>query len=47
MDLEGRTLYEYKSVAEASSKTGVNSSSIAKACRREYKTAGGFIWKYE
>ena len=47
MDLEGRTLYEYKSVAEASSKTGVNSSSIAKTCRREYKTAGGLIWKYE
>jgi len=44
--IDGRILAGYKSVAEASSKTGVNTTSIAKVCRGEYKTAGGYIWKY-
>lgn len=37
----------YKSVSEAAKMTGINSSSIAKCCRGEYKVAGGFKWEYE
>lgn len=42
--LDGQLLKEYKSIAEASRKTGINKSSIAKAVRGERKTAGGFCW---
>ena len=37
---------EFKSVAEASKLTGCNRSSIAKVCRGERKSCGGFKWKY-
>ena len=46
IDLDGRILYEYKSVAEASKQTGCNKTSIAKTCRDERKSCGGFSWKY-
>lgn len=36
----------YRSIAEASRVTGIHKSSIAKCCRKERKTAGGFIFKY-
>lgn len=34
---------------EAAMILGIDSSSIAKCCRKtpKYKTAGGYIWKYE
>lgn len=37
---------KYNSIIEAHKDTGVNKSCIAKVCRKERKTAGGFIWKY-
>jgi GIY-YIG catalytic domain/NUMOD1 domain len=46
IDLEGNFIDVYSSVAEASYKTGVNTASIAKVCRGERKTAGGYIWQY-
>lgn len=36
----------YKSINEASRKTGVDASAISKVCKGKYKTAGGFHWKY-
>ena len=36
----------YKSINEASRKTGVDASAIGKVCKGKYKTAGGFHWKY-
>src|SRR5690554_1879638 len=36
----------YKSISEASKLTGVNKSCIAKCCRGERKSAGGYTWKY-
>ena len=39
--------FEYSSIAEASEITGINKSSIAKVCRGERKTAGGFKWSYQ
>lgn len=45
--LDGVYMSYFNSVAEASNKTGINRSSIAKCCRGEYKYAGDFYWKYQ
>lgn len=45
--IQGEFVRSYKSVSEAAKKTGINSSSIAKCCRGEYKVAGGFKWEYK
>lgn len=46
LDLKGSMLRSFKSVAEAGRLTGVYKGCIAKACRGERKTAGGFLWQY-
>jgi group I intron endonuclease len=46
LTLEGEFLTEYKSVSEASKLTGCNKTSIAKVCRGERQSSGGFNWKY-
>jgi hypothetical protein len=46
LTLEGEFITEYKSVSEASKLTGCNKTSIAKTCRDERKSCGGFSWKY-
>ena len=38
---------EFNSVSEASKQTGYNKTSIAKVCRRERKSSGGYHWKYK
>ena len=43
--LDGVFIDSYNSIAEASKNTGINKSCIAKVCRGERKTSGGFIWK--
>lgn len=45
--LNGEYMCYFGSVAEASNKTGINRSSIAKCCRGKYKYAGNFYWKYQ
>lgn len=45
--LDGGYLSCFNSVAEASNKTGINRSSIAKCCRGEYKYAGDYYWDYQ
>lgn len=42
----GQTISFFKSIAEASRKTGINKNSIAKCCRGERNRAGGFSWKF-
>ena len=44
--LEGKFVNEFKSVSEASKLTGCNKTSIAKVCRGERKSCGGYLWKY-
>lgn len=44
--LTGELIARYKSVAEASEKSGLSKSCISRVCRGERKTSGGFIWKY-
>lgn len=43
--LEGEFINEFNSVSEASKVTGCNKCSIAKVCRFERKTAGGYLWR--
>lgn len=42
----GRILKEYRSIYEASQRTGINKGSISKACKRFGYTAGGYGWEY-
>ena len=46
-NLQDEFIKEYNSVSDASKLTGCNKTSIAKVCRQERKTCGGFVWKYE
>lgn len=46
MDLDGHFLSEYKSVAEASRKTGVFKTCISRCCRGERRSSGSFRWSY-
>jgi hypothetical protein len=45
-DLLNNLVKEYKSVAEASNKTGISKTCISRCCRGERENSGGFIWKY-
>ena len=45
-NLNGNLLAQYSSVAEASRKSGLSKTCIARCCRGERKQSGGFFWKY-
>lgn len=42
----GETINNFTCILDASDKTGVDNSSISKACRQKLKTAGGYKWEY-
>ena len=44
--LNNKFLKEYESLSDASRKTKTKYQSIQKACKGEYKQAGGFVWRY-
>jgi hypothetical protein len=44
--LGGNLLVQYISVVEATRRTGVSKTCIARCCRGERENSGGFIWKY-
>ena len=46
-DKYGNLINIYGSVNEAGRQLNIQFTNIAKCCRNERKTAGGFIWKYE
>lgn len=46
-DLEGNFVHRYKSVSDASKKTGVGRSRISSALTGYCKTAGDYIWIYD
>lgn len=46
LDLDGKSIAKYKSIREATSKTGVNGSNIVEVCKGNRLTAGGYKWKY-
>ena len=45
IDLEGNTIAKYKSLTEASRKTGINLTSISNVCNGKRNVAGGYIWR--
>ena len=45
-NIQGEFIDEFVSVSEAAKLTGYNKSSIAKVCRGERKSCGGYLWKY-
>ena len=45
--LDGEFVNEFNSVSEASKQTGYNKTSIAKVCRSERKSSGGYYWKFK
>lgn len=46
MDMQSNVIAQYPSVQSAIDNSGVPKSSIQKALRGEYKSAGGCLWKY-
>lgn len=45
-DMLGNYISEFKSIGEASKLTGISRSPIWSCCSGKYKSAGGFIWRY-
>lgn len=45
-DMGLRYIRSWKYVKQAANELNINKNSIAQCCRREHKTAGGFIWHY-
>jgi predicted DNA-binding protein YlxM (UPF0122 family) len=45
-DLSGNLLNSFNSMFEASKYTSINQGNIGECCRRNYKSAGGFIWRF-
>ena len=45
--LDGEFVNEFDSVSEASKQTGCNKTSVAKVCRGERKSSGGYYWKFK
>ncbi|SNR68722.1 group I intron endonuclease [Lutibacter agarilyticus] len=46
LNLEGKLINKFSSVAEASRNTGISKSCITRVCRKEREKSGGYIWKY-
>lgn len=44
--IEGNSIANYVSVAQASKSTGLSKTCISRCCRGERKQSGGFLWKY-
>lgn len=44
--LDGVLIAQFISVAEASRKSGLSKTCIARCCRGERENSGGFLWKY-
>ena len=46
-DLKGNIIKEFDSLKEASEECQTTDSTIGRCCKGQYKSAGGFIWKYK
>lgn len=46
-DLEGNFIAEFKNALEAGKSIGKPNSNICSCCNKKYKSAYGYIWKYE
>ena len=46
-DLQGNLIKEWSSIRDASRNLNINVGTISRCCKGEFKTAGGFNWKYK
>jgi hypothetical protein len=46
MSLKGKTIKKYKSIAEASKKTGTDEKAIIDVAKGRYSQWNGFKWRY-
>jgi hypothetical protein len=46
-DLRGRFIKTFKSATKAQAEIGVNASDIGMACKGNYSSVGGYLWRYE
>lgn len=46
-DISGNDICEYFSIRDASIKTGIDNSCIAKVCKGIRKSAGGYLWRHK
>lgn len=46
-NMDGTLLKEYPSLAEAERETGIWHNNISKACLKQIKSCGGFLWRYK
>jgi len=47
LDMTGKQLATYKSVADASRQTGISKTSLSRVCRGEREKTHGFVFKYK
>ena len=46
MHINGTIINVFNSIREAERKTGISNGNISRCCRKEFRTAGGYAWKY-
>jgi HNH endonuclease/NUMOD4 motif/NUMOD1 domain len=46
-DLDGNFIKEFKSIKEASEKTGTPCAGISAVCKKKFSTSGGYVWFYK
>lgn len=46
-DLRGRFIKSFDSATKAQAETGANASDIGMACKGNYSSVGGYLWRYE
>lgn len=46
LDLDGNYIREWDSMADVTRELGISTGNICSCCQGKYKTAGGYIWKY-
>lgn len=46
MHINGTVINVFNSIREAERKTGISNGNISRCCRKEFRTAGGYAWKY-
>lgn len=46
-DIKNNFIKEWECIMEVQRQLGINNANICQCCKGNYKTAGGFIWKYK
>lgn len=46
-DIKNNFIKEWECIMEVQRQLGINNANICQCCKGNYKTAGGYIWKYK